>query len=83
MNTVAQIELIVTSAKHMAANNEKATEAVSAIAAISEQNLASTEEVSAVAEEQNASMEQVTVLADKLAQIAASLKRAVELFDLG
>ncbi len=83
MNTVAQIELIVASTRQMAANNEKATEAVSAIAAISEQNLASTEEVSAVAEEQNASMEQVTLLADKLAQIAASLKQAVGMFDLG
>lgn len=83
MNTVAQIDLIVASANQMAANNEKATEAIGAVAAISEQNFASTEQVSAVAEEQNASMEQVTILAGKLAQIAASLKRAVEMFALG
>lgn len=83
MNTVAQIDLIVASANQMAANNEKATEAIDAVAAISEQNFASTEQVSAVAEEQNASMEQVTILAGKLAQIAASLKRAVEMFALG
>lgn len=83
MNTVAQIDLIVKSTKQMAANNEKATEAVSAIAAISEQNLASTQEVSAVAEEQSASVEQVTALADNLKQIAVSLKQAVSAFDLG
>lgn len=83
MNTVAQIDLIVASANQMAANNEKATEAIGAIAAISEQNFVSTEQVSAVAQEQNASMEQVTILAEKLAQIATSLKRAVEMFDLG
>lgn len=83
MNTVAQIDLIVASANQMAANNEKATEAISAIAAISEQNFSSTEQVSAVAQEQNASMEQVTVLAKKLAQISASIKRDVEMFDLG
>ena len=83
MNTVAQIDLIVASTKQMAANNDKATGTIEAIATISEQNFASTEEVSAVAEEQNASMDQVTHLADKLAQIAASLKQAVEMFDLG
>src|SRR5690606_16323802 len=60
IDTITQIDLIVKSTNQMAANNEKATDAVSAIAAISEQNLASTQEVSAVAEEQSASVEQVT-----------------------
>jgi methyl-accepting chemotaxis protein len=83
MNTVVQIDLVVKSTKQMTTNNEKATDAVSAIAAISEQNLASTQEVSAAAEEQSASMEQVTALADKLTQIAGSLKQAVEMFELG
>jgi methyl-accepting chemotaxis protein len=82
LNTINQIDLIVKSSKQMAANNEKATDAVSAIAAISEQNLASTQEVSAVAEEQSASVEQVTALADNLKQIAASLKQAVQMFTL-
>lgn len=82
LNTITQIDLIVKSSKQMAANNEKATDAVSAIAAISEQNLASTQEVSAVAEEQSASVEQVTALADDLKQIANSLKQAVQMFTL-
>lgn len=82
LNTITQIDLIVKSSKQMAANNEKATDAVSAIAAISEQNLASTQEVSAVAEEQSASVEQVTALAENLKEIAGSLKQAVEVFDL-
>lgn len=82
LNTITQIDLIVNSTNQMAANNEKATDAVSAIAAISEQNLASTQEVSAVAEEQSASVEQVTALADNLKQIAGSLKQAVEVFKL-
>jgi methyl-accepting chemotaxis protein len=83
MNTTSQIDVIVKSAKQMAANNEKAIEAVSSISAISEQNLASTQEVSAITEEQSASMEQVTSLAVDLKQIASSLKQAVEMFQLG
>ncbi len=82
-NTITQIDLIVKSTNQMASNNEKATEAVSAIAAISEQNMASTQEVSAIAEEQNASVEQVTALAENLRQIANSLKQAVGVFELG
>lgn len=83
MNTIAEINLIVKSTEQMAALNEKATDAISAISAISEQNLASTEEVSAVTEEQSASMEHVTTLADNLRKIAGSLKQAVEMFELG
>lgn len=82
MSTITDIDLVVKSTSQMALNNEKATEAVSAISAISEQNLASTEEVSAITQEQSASMKQVTVLADNLRQIASSLKQAVEMFEL-
>jgi methyl-accepting chemotaxis protein len=82
LNTIDQIDLIVKSTQQMAANNEKATGAVSMIAAITEQNLASTQEVSAVAEEQSASVEQVTALAENLKLIAGSLKQAVEVFKL-
>lgn len=82
MNTISQIDLIVKSTKQMAATNDKATEAISAIAAISEENLASTQEVSAIAEEQSASMQQVTALAENLRQIASTLKQAIELFQI-
>jgi len=82
MNTIKEIELIATSTKQMARNNEKATDAISAISAISEENLANTEEVSAVTQEQSASMEKVTSLADNLRQIAGSLRRSVERFEL-
>ena len=83
MNTTVQIDVIVKSARQMAANNDKAIEAVSSISAISEQNLASTQEVSAITEEQSASMEQVTSLAVNLKRIAGNLKQAVEMFQLG
>jgi methyl-accepting chemotaxis protein len=83
MNTIAEINSIAESTRQMSALNEKATDAISAISAISQQNLASTEEVSAVTEEQSAAMEQVTTLADNLRQIAGSLKKAMEMFDLG
>ncbi|HEY8344636.1 MAG TPA: methyl-accepting chemotaxis protein [Bacillota bacterium] len=83
MNTIAEINLIVKSTEQMAALNEKATDAISAISAISEQNLASTEEVSAVTEEQSAAMAQVTTLANNLRKIAGDLKQAVEMFELG
>ena len=82
MNTIKEIELIATSTKQMARNNDKATDAISAISAISEENLANTEEVSAITQEQSASMEQVTSLADNLREIAGTLKRAVEQFEL-
>lgn len=82
MSTIAQIDLIVKSTKQMAETNEKATEAISAIAAISEENLASTQEVSAIAEEQSASMQQITALAENLRQIANNLKQAIEIFQI-
>ncbi len=83
MSTVAEIDLVVKSTKQMAVNNDKATEAITAISAISEQNLASTEEVSAFAEEQSAAIEEVSAMAHNLAGIAGSLKQAVEKFQLG
>lgn len=81
-NTIDQIDSIVKSTRQMAANNDKAIEAINAIAVISEQNMASTQEVSAISEEQNASVEQVTALADNLRQIASSLKQAVGVFKI-
>lgn len=81
-NTINQIDSIVKSTRQMAANNEKVTEAISAIATISDQNMASAQEVSAISEEQNASVEQVTALADNLRQIASSLKQAVGVFKI-
>jgi methyl-accepting chemotaxis protein len=66
----------------MASDNDKATDAISAISAISEENLANTEEVSAITQEQSASMAKVTSLADNLREIANTLKRSVEQFEL-
>jgi methyl-accepting chemotaxis protein len=82
MATITEIRSIATFTKQMASDNDKATDAISAISAISEENLANTEEVSAITQEQSASMAKVTSLADNLREIANTLKRSVEQFEL-
>jgi methyl-accepting chemotaxis protein len=82
MATITEIRSIATFTKQMTSDNDKATDAISAISAISEENLANTEEVSAITQEQSASMAKVTSLADNLREIANTLKRSVEQFEL-
>lgn len=79
---MAQINMVATSAKHMAEKNESVINAISNIATISEESMAATEEVSATTEEQSAAAQEVTSMAENLAAIANQLKESISRFEI-
>ncbi|HPH95664.1 MAG TPA: methyl-accepting chemotaxis protein [Anaerolineaceae bacterium] len=78
----AVVEENTAATEQMSASSGEVSQAIENIAAVSEENSAAVEEVSAGTEEMNAQVEEMTASAASLAEMAASLKKVVEQFQL-
>ncbi len=76
------VEQNTAATEQMAASATEVTGSIENIASVSEENSAAVEEVSASAEEMNAQVQEVTQNAQRLAEMAAELRRLVSRFKL-